>query len=98
MEDLFKTFGDIFRPTPIEEIEKICNDAGLKEKPKTFEEYISEERPTLHETYALACKIAVEWEISKFIFQHEGTYYLVEWKKKGTAFEYWSDPEEIEKL
>jgi hypothetical protein len=162
-DDLFKRMGFVFGPEPIEEIEKICKDAGLRKKesgiyehgknvtsdegfvteyekdcfkcanfyteplmcpsgkcnlhkvfcgsgftcdkfeviskkPKTFEEYIDEERPTLYEVYALRCKKAVEWDINKFIFKHEGSFYLVEWKKKGTAFEFWSDPEMIELL
>lgn len=34
MKDIFKTLGNIFNPTPTEELEKICNDAGIKTKEK----------------------------------------------------------------
>lgn len=98
MDDLFKRMGMIFNPEPLQELDEICQQANIKEKPKTFEEFIDEERPTLYETFALKCLKAVEWGIERFVFSHEGTFYLVEWKKKGTAFEFWSDPQEIEKL
>jgi len=43
-------------------------------------------------------KQAKECGIDEFIFCHDGSYYIVEWRMKGTALEYWSKPIEIEKL
>ena len=97
-DDLFKRMGFVFGPEPIEEIENICKDAGLREAPKTFEEYIDEERPTLNEVYALKCAKAKEWQMEKFIFKHEGEFYFVKWKPKGGGFEFWCDTETIELL
>ena len=92
-EDIFKTLGHIFDPTPVEELNKITEEAGLKTQ--TFEEMTHDNSPTLYDVWYEKCNKAIELGYDKFVFEHEGNYYFVKWKKKTVGLWFWGDPELI---